>query len=227
MKVKIKDMPISNRPMERLINKGVEYLNDEELLAVLIRTGNKEVSSKVLSSFILNEIGGIKKLKNVNYQSLIKIKGIGKTKACTIMAAIELSNRINNDIDEINDIKMTSPDIVFNYYKNKFKNKKQEYFYCLYLDNDKKVISEKLHYIGTINHSLVHPREIYKEAYLVSASGIVCIHNHPSGNVNPSFDDKNVTNNLKQIGDLFGIKIVDHIIIGRNKYYSFVEHGDI
>lgn len=227
MKVKIKDMPISNRPMERLINKGVEYLNDEELLAILIRTGNKEVSSKVLSSFILNEIGGIKKLKNVNYQSLIKIKGIGKTKACTIMAAIELSNRINNDIDEINDIKMTSPDIVFNYYKNKFKNKKQEYFYCLYLDNDKKVISEKLHYIGTINHSLVHPREIYKEAYLVSASGIVCIHNHPSGNVNPSFDDKNVTNNLKQIGDLFGIKIVDHIIIGRNKYYSFVEHGDI
>lgn len=225
MKVKIKDMPISNRPMERLINKGVEYLNDEELLAVLIRTGNKEVSSKVLSSFILNEIGGIKKLKNVNYQSLIKIKGIGKTKACTIMAAIELSNRINNDIDEINDIKMTSPDIVFNYYKNKFKNKKQEYFYCLYLDNKKNLIDYKLLFIGTLNMSIIHPREIFKEAYLLSSSSIICLHNHPSGSVAPSEDDFNVTRNLIDAGKLLGIEVVDHIIISNNEYYSFFENN--
>lgn len=227
MKVKIKDIPLNDRPIERLINKGAEYLSDEDLLAILIRTGNREVSSKVLSSYILNTIGGIKNLKQINYQMLIKIKGIGKTKASTILSLIELSNRMNRNIPEINNIKIVSPNIVFEYYKNKFISKKQEYFYCLYLDNDKKVISEKLHYIGTINHSLIHPREIFKEAYLVSASGIICIHNHPSGNINPSMDDKTVTNNLKQIGNLFGIAMVDHIIIGKDKYYSFLEHGEI
>ena len=110
---------------------------------------------------------------------------------------------MNKKIETLNNLKLTSPDIVFEYFKDKLSDKKQEYFYTLYLDNNKKIISEKLHYIGTINHSLIHPREIYKEAYLCSASSIILIHNHPSGNITPSKEDISITNNLKEIGKLF------------------------
>lgn len=224
-KLIIKNIPINDRPIERLINKGEASLSDEELIAILLKTGTKDISSKNLSATLLNSIGGIKNLKDVTFNNLIKIKGIGNVKASTIIACIELSKRINNKIETLNNLKITSPDIIYDYYKNTLANKKQEHFYTLYLDNDKKLILEKLLYIGTINHSLIHPREIYKEAYLCSASGIILIHNHPSGNLTPSKEDINVTNNLKKIGDLFGISVVDHIIIGSTGYFSFVENG--
>ena len=127
----------------------------------------------------------------------------------------------------INNIKLSSPDIVFNYFKTILEDKKQEYFYCVYLDTSKKVIENKLMFIGTINESMIHPREIFKEAYKLSASSIILLHNHPSGNINPSNNDKITTLNLKKIGEFLGIKIVDHIIITNDKYYSFLEHGEI
>ena len=179
----------------------------------------------MLSSILLNSIGGIKNLKDIKFNKLTNIKGIGIKKAATIMSCIELSKRMSKKIDTLYNIKVTSPDIIYDYYQEKLYDKKQEYFYTIYLDNDKKIISEKLHYIGTINHSLIHPREIYKEAYLCSASGIILIHNHPSGNLDPSKEDIRVTNNLNEISNLFGIKIVDHIIISFNGYFSFVENG--
>lgn len=227
MKIKIKDIPINDRPIERLINNGVETLSDEELIAILLKTGSKEASSKTLASILIKEIDGIKNLKNITLNKLIKIKGIGKVKAATIIACIELSKRINKKIDTLYNLKITSPDIIYEYFKEKLKDKKQEYFYSIYLDNDKKIIGEKLHYIGTVNHSLIHPREIYKDAYLCSASAIILIHNHPSGNITPSKEDISTTSNLTQIGNLFGIKIIDHIIIGTNSYFSFVENGII
>ena len=104
-------------------------------------------------------------------------------------------------------------------------DKQQEHFYCLYLDNSKRVIKDKLLFIGTINYSVVHPREIFKEAYMLSASSIICVHNHPTGNVLPSKQD--LTNNLINIGNIMGIKVIDHVIIGQNNYYSFLENGDI
>lgn len=225
MKISIKDMPINDRPIERLINNGAENISDEELLAIILKTGSKEASSKTLASILIKELGGIKNLKNATLNKLIQIKGIGKIKAATIIACIELSKRINKKIDSLYNLKITSPDVIYEYFKEKLKDKKQEYFYSVYLDNDKKIIQEKLHYIGTINHSLIHPREIYKEAYLCSASGIILIHNHPSGNITPSNEDITTTSNLIEIGNLFGIKIVDHIIIGNQKYFSFVENG--
>ena len=103
----------------------------------------------------------------------------------------------------------------------------QEHFYCLYLNSGKKVIKEKLLFIGTVNYSMIHPRDIFKEAYLLNAVSIICIHNHPSGDVTPSVNDINMTVNLKNVGELLGIEIVDHIIIGKNKYYSFLENDKI
>lgn len=227
MKTTIKDIPKNDRPIERLINNGEENLTNEELIAILLKTGNKGSSSKNLATILLNEVGGVKNLKNITIHKLKKIKGIGVVKAATIISCIELSKRMNKKIETLNNLKLTSPDIVFEYFKDKLSDKKQEYFYTLHLDNNKKIISEKLHYIGTINHSLIHPREIYKEAYLCSASSIILIHNHPSGNITPSKEDISITNNLKEIGKLFGIEIVDHIIIGNYNYFSFIENGII
>lgn len=225
--VKIKDIPKCERPRERLINLGAEYLNNEELLSILLKTGSKDLSAKDLANTLLKEIGSINKLDRINYQNLKKIKGIGDAKACSILTAVELGKRIKQENSSLNDIQINNSEIVFKYFNNLFYNKKQEYFYCIYLDNRKKVLEVKLLFIGTINQSLVHPREIFKEALLLSASSLICIHNHPSGNINPSNDDLDITNRLINIGLLIGIRLIDHIIIGENRYYSFLENGNM
>jgi len=154
---------------------------------------------------------------------LLKIKGIGKVKACELLASIELGRRINMEYDNINKIKILNAENVFNYYKNILKDKKQEYFYCIYLDTKNNIIKDKMLFKGTINESLVHPREVFKEAYLLSASSIICVHNHPTGNIMPSKNDEILTKQLKECGMLLGINILDHIIVGDNNYFSFLE----
>lgn len=227
MKVRIKDIQLSDRPRERLINQGANILSDEELLAIILKTGNKDNSAKELASILIKEVDGIKNLKTINYERLRKIKGIGPAKACDIIASIELGKRISKTIDYLNNVKLNSTNIVYEYYKPLLCDKKQEHFYCIYLDNSKKIIKDKLLFIGTINYSVVHPREVFKEAYILSASSILCVHNHPTGNVIPSKQDIELTNNLIKVGNLLGIKVIDHVIIGKDNYYSFLENGDM
>ena len=227
MGVKIKDIPIEERPCERLVLKGVENLSNEELLAIIFKTGTKGNSAKDLSNILLSKIGNIKKLNEIIYEYLKKIKGIGMSKACNLLASIELGKRINREVDSIKDVKLTSSSMVYKFYKDKLGDKKQEYFYAVYLDNMKRIINEKLLFIGTINYSLVHPREIFKEAYLYGASAIICVHNHPSGNPIPSKQDFEITNNLVESGKILGVKIIDHIIVSKNNYYSFLENDNI
>ena len=117
--------------------------------------------------------------------------------------------------------------MVYKYYKDKLGEKKQEYFYAVYLDNRKKIMGDKLLFIGTINYSLVHPREIFKEAYLLGASAIICVHNHPGGNPIPSTQDFDITKTLIEASKILGIKLLDHIIVCKKNYYSFLENGDI
>lgn len=222
--MKIKELPLLERPRERLINEGVEKLSNEELLSILLKCGTKDKNVKELSLELLKEINNIHDLNELNLEKLTKIKGIGKTKACTLLSAIELGRRINKKIDTINSIKITNADLVFDYFKDVIGNKKQEHFYCIYLNSSKKVINTKLLFLGTLNYSMVHPREIFKEAYLNGATSIICIHNHPSGNLEPSKQDIELTNNLIKTGMLLGIKIDDHIIISKNGYFSFFEN---
>ncbi len=226
MNIKIKDLPVNERPRERLINKGVSSLSDEELLAIVLKTGTKDVSAKDLASQILKEVGALQNLKNITFHELIRIKGIGAAKACLILAIQELNRRMNAKYDKIVDIRITSPDMVYDYYKNII-NEQQEYFYCLYLDSNKKVLREKLLFIGTVNQSMVHPRDVFKEAYLVNATALICVHNHPAGNVKPSREDILVTDRLDKIGKIMGIKLVDHVIVSKDEYYSFLENGKI
>lgn len=225
MNVSIKDIPIDERPRERLINLGVENLSNEELLAILLKSGTKNSSVKVLASNILKELNSICDLKDITLENLIKIKGIKKAKACELLASIELGKRINQKFHNINQIKIVDSNSIFEYYKHLLGEKKQEYFYCVYLDTKNKIIKDKLLFVGTINEILVHPREIFKEAYLLSASSIICIHNHPTGNVTPSRNDIMITKQLKEVGTILGIQVLDHIIIGKDEYYSFVDNG--
>ena len=227
MNVKIKDIPVLERPRERLVNKGVDNLSNEELLAIILKTGSKNMSVKELSNYVLKELDSFLDLKNINYEKLKKIKGIGDAKACSLLAAIELGKRLNNKFDNIKKIKISDANSIFEYYKDELINKKQEHFYCIYLDTKNNIIKDKLLFVGTINQSLVHPREIFKEAYLLSSSSIICIHNHPTGNPNPSNNDIIITKQLVSVSQTLGIKFLDHIIIGDSNYYSFMEHGMI
>lgn len=225
--VKIKDIPVNDRPIERMQIKGSNSLSNEELLAILIKTGTKNKSAKDVANEILSKVEDIKELKYLSYEELKKIDGIGNSKAATIVALIELSKRIGTIVDTINNVCFNNPKIIHDYYKESLGEEKQEHFYCIYLDNSKKIIKDKLLYIGTINQTLIHPRDIFKEAFKVSASSIICLHNHPSDNINPSLNDIEMTNNLIKVGNLMGIPIIDHIIVSKNKYYSFFENGKI
>lgn len=227
MNVSIKDIPIDERPRERLINLGVENLSNEELLAILLKSGTKNASVKNLASSILKQLNSINDLKDMTFEKLIQIKGIKQAKACELLACIELGRRINKKFNNINQIKIVDSTSVFEYYRNILGDKKQEHFYCIYLNTKNQIIKDKLLFVGTINESLVHPREIFKEAYLLSASAIICVHNHPTGNVAPSKNDVLITNQLKSVGNLLGINFLDHIIIGKNDYYSFMDNGKI
>ncbi len=224
--IKIKEIPKIDRPRERLISKGSSSLSDEELLAIILKTGTNNVSAKELAGQIINYAGGLSNLNNLSLPELLKIKGIGEAKACDLLAVLELARRINQKRREILKVKLIHPQIVVDYYKH-LTDLDQEHFYCLYLNSQKKVIGEKLLFIGTVNYSMVHPRDVFKEAYLLNAVGIICIHNHPGGDVAPSKDDEVITQNLKKVGELLGIEIVDHIIIGGDNYYSFKENDKI
>lgn len=226
MSVKIKELPLLERPRERLINYGVECLSDEELLSIILKSGVKNMSVKELSAYILSEFNGIENLKNINYYVAKKIKGIGDAKACILVALSEICRRMNRKVASLKGEKLNTPQKVFDFYKAKIEGP-QEHFYCVYLDANKKVIEEKLLFIGTANYSLVHPRDVFKEAYLINATGVICVHNHPSGDVKPSKEDINATIRLREVGMIMGITVIDHVIVGDDKYYSFLENGKI
>ena len=222
---KIKNLPLDERPRERLKKVGVENLSDKELISIILKTGTKDKSVNALAIDILNKYK-LDELKEVSINKLIDIKGIGEVKAIELIASIELGKRIflNKNISYK---RLDSPERIYEYTKYLFYNKKQEYFYCLYFNNKQELINELLLFKGTINKSITHPREIFKEAYRISASGIVCLHNHPSNDTTPSKEDITFTNTLISLGKLQGIPILDHIIVGDNNFYSFYEHSKI
>ena len=225
--LKFKNIPDSDKPRERLYIYGAEYLSNEELISIILKTGSKNYSVKEVSLKLLEKIDDISKLKDISIHTLTGIVGIGKVKAIEIKAALELGRRVYINNNNIEKIKFNNPLVIYNYFNNILRDKKQEYFYTIYLDNKGNLIDKKWLFIGTINTSQIHPREIFKEAYLLSATSIVCLHNHPSGDPSPSREDINVTINLKEISVIHGINFLDHIVIGDNCYYSFHDDNKI
>ena len=223
--IKFKNLPDCDKPRERLYMYGSENLSNEELISIILKTGTKNMSVKEVSLKLLEDIGDISKFRDVGINTLMKIDGIGKVKAIEIKAALELGRRVYMNNDNVNKISFNSADSIYNYFFDILVDKKQEYFYCVYVDTKGKYIDKKCLFVGTINSSVVHPREVFKEAYLLSANGIICVHNHPSGDSSPSKEDINVTRKINEISIIHGIKLIDHIIIGNGNYFSFFDNN--
>lgn len=220
----IKDIKKEDRPRERLVKYGANSLSNEELLSIILKTGTKNRSVRILALDILNLVENVEDLKDITMNRLLSVKGIGFVKAIEIMATIELGRRVYVEKEMVVK-KCSRPKDIYETNHYLFKNKKQEYFYCLYLNSKNELIERKLLFMGTVNKSVVHPREVFKYAYLSSASGIVCMHNHPSGDVSPSKDDIMFTKALVEVGRVQSIPILDHVIVGNEGYYSFSDHG--
>lgn len=223
--MKFKNLPDEEKPRERLYLYGANVLSNEELVMILLKTGTRKFSVKELAFELLSQSGGVRNLKNMTYQKLIQIEGIGQVKAIEILALIELSKRIQEKVTLPDVLNCASPSNIIGYFHDLFMDKKQEEFYVLYLDNKKKYLDRKKLFVGSINYSIAHPREIFKNAYLISASFIICIHNHPSGDPTPSKEDINLTKSLNEIGNMHAIYLVDHLIIGKDCYFSFYENN--
>ncbi len=218
----IKDLPEEEKPREKLKKYGVKNLTDEELIAIILRCGTKNMSVKDLAIKIKKEF---KTLSDLSYIELSKIKGVGEVKAITLLAAIELG--IRSTYKEDKDIKLNRPENIYEFFKNKLIHLKQENLMAIFLDNKNKLIAYKTIFIGTINMSVSHPREIFKEAMKNSSVYIILVHNHPSGDPTPSVADLKFTNQVYKTSKIIGIPLLDHIIIGNNKYYSFYDNGDL
>ena len=225
--ISFKEIPDEDKPRERLIREGAMALSNEELLMILLKTGTKKYSVKEIAISVLSSCGKISELRNFSFNQLLKIDGIGKVKAIEIIAMIELGRRVNRNVQENDILSFSDPLVIVQYFNEIYRNVNQEEFYCVYLNQKKKYIAKKRLFVGTVNYSVVHPREIFKEAYLLSASFFICVHNHPSGDPTPSKEDIVMTEKLKKLGEIHAIYLVDHLIIGKDIYYSFYENGSI
>lgn len=218
--MKLKELPSTELPRERLINVGESNLTNEELLSIILRTGTKNISVKEVSMNILSSIENINDLMNIDIYELSKIKGVGLVKAITLKASIELGKRVNN-IEIKNNMKLNNSEIVHNTFKSIFIGLKQEKLLAIYLDNKKRLINYKIITIGTKDQTIFHPRDIIYNAIKCNASAIIIIHNHPSGDINPSKADIELTNTLINSCNIVGIPLLDHLITNTKNFYSF------
>ena len=210
----------------KLINNIYNSIfSNEDLLTILIKTGSKGISASDIAVQVLNKIENITNLKDINIHTFDKIKGLGIVKKIELLVAIELGKRIYLKNNLKKKIKYTDPNIIYHDNKYIFYGLKQENFYVLYLDSKKQLIERKLLFMGTIDSSVVHPREVFKNAYLCSAASFICLHNHPSGDVIPSKADMEITKTLLEIGRIQGIDLVDHLVVSDLNYFSFYENN--
>jgi len=214
----------SDTPRERLLQHGPQALRHDELLAVIMQSGGRNASVFDLSRRILQEVGGIFGLLDVDVTELRQISGIGLAKALQISAAVELGRRIVRKSTD-SKLQIRSADDAAEYVMDRLRHLKKEHFMTLHLDTKHGVIGEEIVSVGSLDASIVHPREIFKTAVKRSASAILCIHNHPSGDPTPSPEDVAVTRRLCEAGRLLGIDVLDHLVIGDGRYVSLKAQG--
>ncbi|MDD4212747.1 MAG: DNA repair protein RadC [Bacilli bacterium] len=223
MKMMMEQIPTKERPRERLEKMGSMALADYELLAILLRTGTKEQSVMEVARALTMHFEPLFLLSEATLEEMMAIDGIGKTKAIELQAAIELGRRMAES--QVLKDKLTSPQMIYDYVRHSLQNLKQENALCLFLNVQNQVIAKKTLSIGTLEYTVFHPRDILKWGLKYSAYSIVLVHNHPSGNASPSPMDKKMTHVICDACDTVGIKLIDHIIIGANCFFSFAEQG--
>lgn len=217
--MKIKDILKVDRPQEKLVKYGTKKLSDAELLAIILRTGTKESNVLELSKKILRKFKN--DLENLTIDKLKEIHGLGETKACQIIASLELSFRL---MREGSKQQLISPELVFESVKE-IRESKKEHLMALYLDIRNREICREIISIGTLTANLIHPREIFEPAVKNLAANIIIIHNHPSAETEPSNEDIKITKQLVEAGKIMGIPIIDHVIVAKDKFYSFKDKG--
>jgi DNA repair protein RadC len=218
--MKIKDLPKQNRPRERFLEKGPEALSDAELFAILLRTGTKGENVIDMSNRLIKE-QGLGKLFDCSLKELQEISGIGPSKAMQILVMSEILKRIH--LSENHITKISCAEDVFKVFQDKLKDKKEEHFYVLMLNNQNNIIAEQEISKGILDASIIHPREVFKPAIKNSASKLILVHNHPSGNPDPSGEDLEITERLAKAGEELGIKVLDHVIVGKETWWGWKE----
>ncbi|MFC1908830.1 DNA repair protein RadC [Chloroflexota bacterium] len=221
----IHDLPIADRPRERLQRLGVEALSAQEVLALILGRGISGESVMVTAQRLLSQFGDLKGIAGASLEELSQIRGIGLAKAAQIMASFELTNRVESYSGTTGKLVVKTPDDVVNLIRGRLKGKKKEYFLALLLDTRGQLIKVAEISIGSLDSSIVHPREVFKEAISASAASIIFAHNHPSGDTEASEDDIKLTQRLVEAGEIMGIDILDHIIITDDKYLSLKREG--
>ncbi len=221
----IHDLPVSERPRERLQKFGVEKMSVQELLALILGRGIAGESVTVTAQRLLSQFGNIKGIGSATLEELTQVKGIGLAKASQIKAAFELAKRVDSAQELDNKPVIKTPDEVFSLVKSDLKDKKKEHFLAILLDTRSQLIKTAEISIGSLDSTIVHPREVFKEALSASAASVIFVHNHPSGDPHPSEDDIKLTKRLVAAGDVMGIEVLDHVIIGGSKFLSLKREG--
>lgn len=222
--LKIMDLPTNERPRERLLRYGVEALSNSELLAIILRSGSKKESILNLSSRIIKENGGLNGLLNCTIDDFMSLHGVGRAKATQLIALSELSKRFKSYKDG-DEYRIVKPDDAANLVMEDMRHLKQEHLKVIMLNTKNVVIFIKDVSVGSLNSSIVHPREVFCDAIRKNSASIVICHNHPSGDPTPSNEDINVTHRLEECGKLLGIDLLDHIVIGNGAYVSLKQKG--
>jgi DNA repair protein RadC len=222
----IKHWPKDERPREKLLKQGAEALSEAELLALVIRTGNPSTrqSAVDIGRLMLQEFGSLRNLAGATAAEICRVKGTGPAKASAIKASLEIAARLNTD-RLANGERFTSPEQVYQHYHYSLRDRRKEYFLALLLDGKNRILREVRISEGSLNQSIVHPREVFSPAVRESAAAIILVHNHPSGDPAPSREDREITRRLKDAGELMGVKVLDHIIIGDGSFVSFTAQG--
>ena len=217
----IHDLPKEERPRERLVELGEQALSVQELLQIILGRGIAGESVAVTAQKLLSQFGSLEKLSEASIEELSSIKGIGPAKATQIKAVFEIGRRLSTQIPSYKSKELNNPQKVHKLIKNKLKNYYKEHFYIILLNSRNWSIAEVS--IGSLNASIVHPREVFSEAIKNKAASVIFVHNHPSGDPEPSEDDLEITKRLVNGGKILGIEVVDHIIVAKDKFMSFKE----
>ena len=221
----VRDLPKPERPRERLQKLGPEALSSQELLALVIGRGIPKKSVMIIAQELLARFRNVKAISQATLEELSQIKGIGLAKAAQIKACFELGKRENLEPPDLVPFDIKNPEAVVKAIRASVQDKAKEHFKLILLNSRNRVIDISTISIGTLTTSLVHPREVFKEAIMHSAASVVLAHNHPSGDPDPSEDDLKITKKLVESGKILGIEVIDHIIIGKIDHYSFREKG--
>ncbi len=216
----IRDLPPPERPRERLLKLGAEALSAQEILALILGRGSRGESVMVTAQRLLSEFGNLQGIGNASVEELSKLRGIGPAKATQLKAASELSKRLEGYPDTDRKVVIKKPEDVLSQVKNRLKGKKREYFLILLLDTRNQLIGVTTVSMGSLDSSIVHPREVFKEAISASAASVILVHNHPSGDPQPSKEDIELTKRLTKAGEIMGIDVLDHIIVCGENYLS-------